>query len=148
MAAGGCAGAPFDDAAFDLVLCQFGACSSLTARGIPRSEARPEARRAFLFNVWDRIEENVFAGEVTNALGEIFPNDPPRFMARTPHGYHDTALVRRDLAAAGFSASRSRRWQRKAARSRRVPRRRIAKGRRCAVRSRREAPDCKRRPTR
>jgi hypothetical protein len=56
-----------------------------------------------LFNVWDRIEENVFADEVTNAIGEIFPNDPPRFLARTPHGYHDTALIRRELEDAGFS---------------------------------------------
>jgi hypothetical protein len=53
--------------------------------------------------VWDRIEENVFADDVTNALAEIFPNDPPRFMARTPHGYHDTALIRRELEDAGFS---------------------------------------------
>ncbi len=68
-----------------------------------------EARRVlkpgghFLFNVWDRIEENVFADDVTNALAEIFPNDPPLFMARTPHGYHDTALIRRELEEAGFS---------------------------------------------
>jgi len=40
---------------------------------------------------------------VTNALAELFPNDPPRFLARTPHGYHDTALIRRDLESAGFS---------------------------------------------
>jgi hypothetical protein len=57
----------------------------------------------FLFNVWDRIEENVFADDVTNALAKIFPDDPPRFLARTPHGYHDTALIRRELGAAGFS---------------------------------------------
>jgi hypothetical protein len=53
--------------------------------------------------VWDRIEENVFADDVTNALAKIFPNDPPRFLARTPHGYHDTALIRSDLDEAGFS---------------------------------------------
>ena len=56
-----------------------------------------------MFNVWDRIEENVFADDVTNALARIFPNDPPRFLARTPHGYHDTALIRRELEDAGFS---------------------------------------------
>jgi hypothetical protein len=57
----------------------------------------------FVFNVWDRIEENVFANDVTNALAEVFPDDPPRFLARTPHGYHDTTLIRRDLEQAGFS---------------------------------------------
>ena len=56
-----------------------------------------------MFNVWDRIEENAFANDVTNALAEVFPNDPPRFLARTPHGYHDTALIRSDLEQAGFS---------------------------------------------
>src|SRR5262245_29939792 len=33
----------------------------------------------------------------------FFPNDPPRFLARTPHGYHDTGLIRRELGEAGFS---------------------------------------------
>ncbi len=55
------------------------------------------------FWLWDRIEENVFADDVTNALAKIFPNDPPRFLARTPHGYHDTALIRSELEEAGFS---------------------------------------------
>ena len=57
----------------------------------------------FLFNVWDCIEENVFADDVTNALAKMFPYDPPRFLARTPHGYHDTALIRHELEEAGFS---------------------------------------------
>jgi ubiquinone/menaquinone biosynthesis C-methylase UbiE len=95
---------PFENAAFDLVCCQFGAMFFPD-----RSAAYREAKRVlkpgghFLFSVWDRIEENVFADDVTNALARIFPNDPPRFMARTPHGYHDTALIRRDLENAGFS---------------------------------------------
>ncbi|MGY4280916.1 hypothetical protein ACVWXO_000136 [Bradyrhizobium sp. LM2.7] len=36
------------------------------------------------------------------ALGELFPDDPPRFMARTPHGYHDKAVIKADLEGAGF----------------------------------------------
>jgi ubiquinone/menaquinone biosynthesis C-methylase UbiE len=95
---------PLEDGTFDLVCCQFGAMFFPD-----RTAAYREARRVlkpgghFLFSVWDRIEENVFADDVTNALAEIFPNDPPRFLARTPHGYHDTALIRSDVAAAGFS---------------------------------------------
>ena len=68
-----------------------------------------EARRIlrsgghFIFNVWDRISENEFADVVTQALAMIFPNDPPRFMARTPHGYHDVEQIREQLRAAGFA---------------------------------------------
>ena len=58
---------------------------------------------SFLFNVWDRIETNEFADAVTDAAGEVFPDDPPRFLARTPHGYHDVALIREELGNAGFS---------------------------------------------
>jgi hypothetical protein len=57
-----------------------------------------------LFNVWDRLEANDFADTVTAALAERWPADPPRFLARTPHGYCDTAAIAHDLAQAGFSA--------------------------------------------
>ncbi|KAA1180186.1 methyltransferase domain-containing protein [Rhizobium tropici] len=94
----------FEDAAFDLVFCQFGAMFFPD-----RVSAYREAKRVlkpgghFLFNVWDRIEENIFADDVTNALARIFPNDPPRFLARTPHGYHDVDRIRSDLENAGFT---------------------------------------------
>jgi ubiquinone/menaquinone biosynthesis C-methylase UbiE len=95
---------PFEDATFDLVCCQFGAMFFPD-----RIAGYREAKRVLapggclLFNVWDRIEENVFAKDVTDALATIFPNDPPRFLARTPHGYHDTALIGCELEAAGFA---------------------------------------------
>ena len=95
---------PFEAATFDLVICQFGAMFFPN-----RVAGFREARRVlkpgghFLFSVWDRIEDNVFADEVTNALAELFPHDPPRFLARTPHGYYDTAVIRGDLAEAGFA---------------------------------------------
>jgi len=95
---------PFEDATFDVVLCQFGVMF-LPDRPSAYREALRVLKRGgcFLFNAWDRIEENVFADDVTNALAEFFPTDHPRFMARTPHGYHDAALIRSDLAKAGFS---------------------------------------------
>src|ERR1700729_4252807 len=71
---------PFEDAAFDLVCCQFGAMFFPD-----RISGYREAKRVlkpggyFLFNVWDRIEANVFADDVTNALAKIFPNDPRAF---------------------------------------------------------------------
>jgi SAM-dependent methyltransferase len=97
---------PFDAASFDVVACQFGAMFFPD-----RADGFREARRVlrpggvFLFNVWDRIEENEFADVVTNVLATLFPADPPRFMARTPHGYSDRGQIAADLAAAGFTAA-------------------------------------------
>jgi len=76
-----------------------------------KSKAYAQARRVlrpggvFIFNVWDRIAENEFADTVTTALESLFPKDPPRFLARTPHGYHDHRAIARDLAGGGFIAS-------------------------------------------
>jgi SAM-dependent methyltransferase len=96
---------PFDDATFDAVACQFGVMffpDKAKAFGEARRVLRPGG--LLVFNVWDRIEENEFADAVTTALAAFFPADPPRFMARTPHGYHDVAAVTRDLRAGGFDA--------------------------------------------
>lgn len=95
---------PFDDGTFDAVVCQFGVMFFPDKPG-----AFAQARRvlapggALLFNVWDRIEDNEFAAAVTEALAGVFARDPPRFMARTPHGYHDSKLIGEDLAKGGFS---------------------------------------------
>ena len=95
---------PFEDAAFDIVCCQFGVMFFPDRqRGYREAKRVLKPGGRFMFNVWDRIEENVFANDVTDALAEVFPRDPPRFLARTPHGYHDTALIRSELEKAGFS---------------------------------------------
>ncbi|HEY5794386.1 MAG TPA: SAM-dependent methyltransferase, partial [Bosea sp. (in: a-proteobacteria)] len=36
------------------------------------------------------------------ALAEVFPADPPRFIERTPHGYHDIGTIELDVMAGGF----------------------------------------------
>ena len=95
---------PFEDETFDAVVCQFGVMffpDKVKAHGEARRVLRPGG--LYIFNVWDRIEDNAFAHVVTVALESVFPNDPPRFMARTPHGYCDRDRIKRDLAAAGFS---------------------------------------------
>jgi SAM-dependent methyltransferase len=97
---------PFPDAQFDAVVCQFGVMFFPD-----KSKGFSEARRVlkpggvFIFNVWDRISENEFADTVTAALEAVFPKDPPRFLARTPHGYHDRSTIERDLASGGFTNS-------------------------------------------
>lgn len=96
---------PFADETFDVVVCQFGVMFFPD-----KAHAFAEARRvlrpggAFLFNVWDRIDQNEFADTVTRALQERLPDDPPQFMARVPHGYHDVDAIARELVAAGFQA--------------------------------------------
>ena len=97
---------PFHDGAFDAVVCQFGVMFFPD-----KPKAFSEARRVlqpggvFIFNVWDRITENEFADTVTTALESLFPKDPPRFMVRTPHGYHEHHTINRDLAKGGFIGS-------------------------------------------
>ena len=97
---------PFAEATFDAVICQFGWMFFPD-----KAKAFAEARRVLapggvlVFSVWDRIEDNEFADVVTDALASLFPQDPPRFLARTPHGYHDFRVVQRDLADGGFARS-------------------------------------------
>ncbi|MDQ5822961.1 MAG: class I SAM-dependent methyltransferase [Chloroflexota bacterium] len=97
---------PFRDGEFDAVVCQFGVMFFPD-----KPKAFSEAHRVlrpggiFIFNVWDRIEENEFANTVMTALESMFPEDPPRFLARTPYGYYDRSIIERDLASGGFSKS-------------------------------------------
>ena len=97
---------PFEDRSFDAVVCQFGVMFFPD-----KAAAFAEARRVltsggwFLFNVWDTLESNEIPYVVIRALESVFPDNPPRFLARVPHGYHDPAMIQRDLAAGGFAAS-------------------------------------------
>ena len=95
---------PFADGSFDAVVCQFGV---MFFPDRPRAFAEMarvlRTGGTLICSTWDRIEDNEFADEVTSALAVLFPADPPRFMARTPHGYHDRLAIERDLAAGGFA---------------------------------------------
>lgn len=95
---------PFADSTYDVLVCQF------SAMFFPdKAAAFAEARRvlkpggSFIFNVWDRIEHNEFALTITEAAAQVYPDDPPLFLARTPHGYFDFGTIRADLSRGGFS---------------------------------------------
>ena len=96
---------PFGAAEFDAVVCQFGVMFFPD-----KPHAYAEARRVlrpgglFAFNTWGAIERNDFADVASTALAALFPEDPPRFMAGTPHGYHRADDIARHLADAGFTA--------------------------------------------
>ena len=94
---------PFEPAAFTEVVCQFGMMF------VPDKDAAfREARRVLagggtlLFNVWGSLADNPYAriGHVT--ISSFFDRDPPTFY-QVPFGFHDEALHRRLLAAAGFT---------------------------------------------
>ena len=95
---------PFPDQSFDAVVCQFGAMFFPD-----KVQAYREARRVlkpgghFIFDVWDAIEHNEFADLVTAAVADMFADDPPGFLARTPHGYHDRDRIVAEVRGAGFA---------------------------------------------
>lgn len=97
---------PFPDGKCDAVVCQFGVMFFPD-----KSKAFSEAHRVLrpggvlISNVWDRIKENEFLDTVETALGSLFPNDPPRFLTRTPYGYYDFVSIEQDLRNGGFASS-------------------------------------------
>lgn len=96
---------PFGDGLFDVVVCQFGAMffpDKVKAFGEARRVLRPGGH--YVVAVWDRIGNNEFISVVNAKLAELFPDNPPRFMERLPHGYWDFDRIGADLKAAGFSA--------------------------------------------
>lgn len=94
---------PFADAAFDAVVCQFGVMF-FPDKAAGFSEARRVLRPGgrFVFSAWDRLEANDLSLAVNRAVAALFPDDPPRFIARVPFGYHDSREIRAALADAGF----------------------------------------------
>lgn len=96
---------PFGDGQFDAVVCQFGVMffpDKVKGYSEARRVLRPGGH--YIAAVWDRIENNDFISVVNKRLGELFPDNPPRFMERLPHGYWDLDRIGTELKAAGFSS--------------------------------------------
>jgi ubiquinone/menaquinone biosynthesis C-methylase UbiE len=96
---------PFDDNLYDAVVCQFGVMffpDKVAAYREAKRVLKPGGR--FVFNVWDRLEENEIADIVTEAVAALFPEDPPRFLARTPYAYHEIRKLRDEVVEAGFAS--------------------------------------------
>ena len=97
---------PFEKDSFNAVVCQFGVMFFPDKRAAYREARRvlkPGGR--FVFSVWDRLEENELSQIVSDTMVALFPEDPPRFLARTPYAYCDIGIIRDELAEAGFSST-------------------------------------------
>jgi SAM-dependent methyltransferase len=94
---------PFADRSFDLVACQFGVMFFPDkAKGYAemRRVLAPSGR--VLASTWARLDKHGFANALCSALERIFPDDPPVFMSKIPHGYADPGRVEADLRAGGL----------------------------------------------
>lgn len=91
------------DSAYDLVLCQFGAMFFPDRRAAYAEAARVlTADGTLLMSIWDTAESSDFPRVLAEALTAVLPDDPPTFVARTPHGYADPREIERDLVAGGL----------------------------------------------
>lgn len=94
---------PFDDASFDVVLCQFGVMFFPD-----KAKANAEARRVlrdggkYLLVIWDKVDRNLATKVAGPAVAELFPDDTAAFYERIPFRYHDRAVIEDDLRNAGF----------------------------------------------
>ena len=94
---------PYADDVFELAVCQFGVMFLADRIGAYR-----EVRRvlvpggSFLFNVWDTLETHEVEAAVIDVMAELFPDDPPDFLRRVPHGYTDPHRIRADAQAGGL----------------------------------------------
>jgi ubiquinone/menaquinone biosynthesis C-methylase UbiE len=94
---------PFEDAFADALVSQFGVMffpDKVAGYREAWRVLRPSGR--YVFNVWDRMEENEVTLIVDRVVTSLFPDNPPEFMRRTPFGYFDVALIQQQLEAAGF----------------------------------------------
>ena len=93
---------PFEDGAFDVVVCQFG-LMFLPDKPLGFREARRVLAPGgtLLANVWRPLEENEYALTAHRLLARLLPDDPPRFF-ETPFGYSDRGALAADLTAGGW----------------------------------------------
>lgn len=93
---------PFDDEYFDSIAAQFGVMFYQD-----KIKAHKEAFRVlkkggtYIFNTWNKMEENHIIEVVKELMKEYFPTDPPSFY-NLPFSYFETAIITTDLEEGGF----------------------------------------------
>jgi SAM-dependent methyltransferase len=93
----------YPDDSFDLVVCQFGVMFFPDRPGAFAEMGRVLAPTGtVVFTVWDEVEGSDFAAAMVDSLAVVFPDNPPAFIVRVPHGYADTTRIEQDLRAGGL----------------------------------------------
>jgi SAM-dependent methyltransferase len=91
------------DGSFDLVVSQFGAMFFPDRVAAYAETARVLAPGGtLLMAVWDVVEGSPLVAAFVDCLESLFPDDPPCFLLRVPHGYADPDQIRADLNAGGL----------------------------------------------
>ncbi len=91
------------DSSFDVVTSQFGVMFFPD-----KPKAFAETARVLtgagrtVFAVWDAENTSGFGVALRDSLMALFPDDPPDFVSRIPHGYFDEQRIRADLEAGGL----------------------------------------------
>jgi len=94
---------PFADGSVDAIVCQFGVMFFPDKPASYREAARVlRSDGLYVFSVWNRLEDNEVSLIADQAVARLFPENPPRFMERTPFGHFDVGALRAPLEAAGF----------------------------------------------
>jgi SAM-dependent methyltransferase len=93
---------PFEDSAFDTLVCQFGVMFFPDKDKSYREAHRVLATGgSYHFNVWDSFEFNPFARIAHETIGRFFQQDAPAFYT-VPFGYHRIDAIKASLTGAGF----------------------------------------------
>jgi SAM-dependent methyltransferase len=97
---------PFGAGAFSAVVCAFGVMFVPDKRAVFREVRRVlSSGGIFLFNVWDRLEENPAAAINAQVVEDLFPGAAD-VQFRTPYEMHDPGLLQRLLHETGFREGR------------------------------------------
>ena len=92
---------PFEDDAFDVVVCQFGVM--LFDREAEFREVHRTLKRGarYLFSVWDSRRYNPFASVTFEVMKRFFPSNPPQFLEQ-PVSCFEIDLIKETLIRSGF----------------------------------------------
>lgn len=94
---------PFEDGAFDALVCQFGVMFFPDKPGSYREAARVlRPGGHYVLNTWGPQDANPFSAIVQSLAERLFPEDPPGFY-KVPFSYPGPEAVFADFQAAGWS---------------------------------------------